>query len=100
MVPSFSPLNPDNGDILDVPLSTDTILSWNMEQAERAIKDTNGTLLSYKEERAGTDPAQVAFNVQNGKKDLIYIVNYRLNAILVDELNKYETQTMNNSGIP
>ena len=57
----------------------------------------DGTLLNYKEVQAGTDPAQVAFNVQNGKKDMIYIVNYRLNAILIDELKKYETQTMNNS---
>ncbi|MFZ0344425.1 MAG: tetratricopeptide repeat protein [Nitrososphaeraceae archaeon] len=87
--------NPNNGDILAVPLSTDTILSWNMEQAKRAMYDTGGNLLNYKEVRAGTDPAQVAFNVQNGKKDMIYIINYRLNAILEDELKKYEIQTNN-----
>jgi YVTN family beta-propeller protein len=86
--------DPNNGDILAVPLSTDTILSWNMEQAERAINDTGGNLLDYKEVRAGTDPAEIAFNVQNGKKDMIYIVNYKLNAILVDELKRYETQSI------
>ena len=81
----------NNGDVLAVPLSTGTILSWNMEQAERAMNDSEGNLLNYKKVRAGTDPAAVAFNVEDGKNDMIYIVNYRLNAILIDGLKKYNS---------
>ena len=83
--------DPNNGDILAVPLSSDTILSWNMEQAEGAMNYSQGNLLNLKEVLAGTDPAQVAFD-DHGK---IYITNDRLNAILVDKLAKYEQEPAN-----
>jgi len=91
--------DPKHGDILAVPHSYDTILSWNSEQAKRAMDFYGGNLLNVKEVPAGTDPTQVAFNINNGKKDMIYIINYRLNAIRVDELEKYETPTSNNSSL-
>jgi|GEM_PF-1820176 hypothetical protein len=86
--------DPNNGDILGIPLSYNTLLSWNLEQAKSAMNHTAGNLLNVKEVSAGTDPYDIAFDVDDDK---IYITNYRLNAILVDELKKYETVTLNNS---
>ncbi len=79
--------NPNNGDMLAVPLSTDTILSWNLEQAEQSIKNNRGFLYNVKEVAAGADPFQVAFNPNENKT---YIANYRLNAILIEDLKKFE----------
>jgi YVTN family beta-propeller protein len=87
--------DPNNGDIIAVPFSSNIVLSWNLEQAKRVMENPQlGGILNVKEIQAGTDPTQVAFDVHGGK---IYIINYNLNAILVDELKKYETQKLNNS---
>jgi DNA-binding beta-propeller fold protein YncE len=79
--------NPMNSDTLAVPLVTDTILSWNMKQAEEAINTYNGILDNITEVNAGADPAQIAFNINDGK---IYIANYRLNAVMVEDLEKFK----------
>jgi hypothetical protein len=75
--------NPANHDLLATSLPTDTLLSWDIKEAENAIQRSDGNLYDVKEIAAGVDLSQVALNK---KGDKIYIANPLLNTINVEKL--------------
>jgi YVTN family beta-propeller protein len=81
MILSF---NPETHDLVATSPSTNTIQSWNLNQAKNAIERLDGNLHSVKQLSAGIDYAQLAMN-NNGSK--LYIVNPLLNAIKVENVS-------------
>jgi YVTN family beta-propeller protein len=75
--------DPENHDLLATSPSTDTIQSWNIPQAQKAIEKTGGILYGVKQESSGIDYTQLAIN-KNGNK--LYIANPTLNAIKVQKV--------------
>jgi DNA-binding beta-propeller fold protein YncE len=82
MILSF---NPKTHDLMATSLSTNTIQSWDISQAQNAIKNTSGILYNVKQLSNGIDYAQLAMN-NNGSK--LYIANPMLNTIKVEDVNK------------
>ena len=82
MILSF---NPKTHEIVAASPSTNTIQSWNLNQAQNAIEKFGGNLYSLKQLSAGIDYAQLTMN-NNGSK--LYIANPMLNAIKVENVSR------------
>jgi tetratricopeptide (TPR) repeat protein/DNA-binding beta-propeller fold protein YncE len=72
--------NPDNHNFLATSLSTDTVLSWDINKSEKAVA-SGRPLSGIKQIPAGIDPSQLTMNL---KGDKLYIANQILNAIKVE----------------
>ena len=81
MILSF---NPKTHDLVATSPSTNTIQSWNINQAQDAIERSEGILSRVKLLSTGTDYAQSALT-NNGSK--LYIVNPAFNTIKVENVN-------------
>jgi hypothetical protein len=83
--PRVHGFNPKTHDLVATSPSTNTIQSWNINQAQDAIERSGGFLYGADQLSAGIDYAQSALT-NNGSK--LYIVNPTLNAIRVENLSR------------